>query len=69
MIRIVPADFLAWHGRTTPRSARLAGAPSVTIDERRPEADGEPMSRRRSLPQPRVVRPERMSAASAALAG
>jgi PPOX class probable F420-dependent enzyme len=55
VIRIVPADFLAWHGRTTPRSARLAGAPSVSIDERRPEADGEPMSRRRSLPQPRVV--------------
>ena len=60
VIRIVPADFLAWHGRTTPRSARLAGAPSVSIDERRPEADGEPMSRRRSLPQPRVVRPERI---------
>ena len=60
VIRIVPADFLAWHGRTTPRSARLAGAPSASIDERRPEADGEPMSRRRFLPQPRVVRPERI---------
>jgi hypothetical protein len=60
VIRIVPADFLAWHGRTTPRSARLAGAPSVSIDERRPEADGEPMSRRRSLPQPRVVSLERV---------
>ena len=61
VIRIVPADFLAWHGRTTPRSARLAGAPSVSIDERHPETEGEPISRRRSLPQPRVVRPERVT--------
>jgi PPOX class probable F420-dependent enzyme len=60
VIRITPADFLAWHGRTTPDSVRLAGAPSVSIDERRPEPDGEPMSRRRSRPKPRIVRPEQV---------
>jgi hypothetical protein len=60
VIRIGPADFLARHGRTTPHSARLAGAPAVSIDELRPDADGEPMSRRRSRPEPRVVRPERV---------
>jgi PPOX class probable F420-dependent enzyme len=60
VIRIVPADFLAWHGRTTPASVRLAGAPSVSIDERRRAEDGEPLSRRRTRPQPRVVRPERV---------
>ena len=60
VIRIVPADFLAWHGRTTPAAP---GSP-----EHRPcrsmsaarTADGEPMSRRRSRPEPRVVRPERL---------
>ncbi len=60
VIRITPADFLAWHGRTTPRSLRLAGAPAVSIDERRPEPDGEPMSRRGSRPEPRIVKPERV---------
>ena len=28
VIRIVPEDWLPWHGRTTPQSARLAGAPA-----------------------------------------
>ena len=69
VIRIVPADFLAWHGRTTPRSARLAGAPSVSIDERRPEADGEPMSRRRIAAPAARGQARADSAASAALAG
>jgi PPOX class probable F420-dependent enzyme len=58
VIRIVPAEFLPWHGRTTPQSARLAGAPAVTIDEpRRDPADehGEFVSRRRprSIIEPR----------------
>jgi hypothetical protein len=57
-IRIVPADYLPWHGRTTPQSARLAGAPTVSIDEpRRDRADehGEFVSRRRprSIIEPR----------------
>jgi len=60
VIRIVPADYLAWHGRTTPDSARIAGAPAVSLDERRPDGEGEPMSRRRSRPEPRIVRPERL---------
>jgi PPOX class probable F420-dependent enzyme len=58
-IRIVPIDFLDWHGRTTPQSARLAGAPSISIAEPRRRSDGEPVSRRRAALEPRVVRPER----------
>ena len=51
VIRIVPVRLLDWHGRETPRSARLAGAPSVTIEEpRRPIAShGEPMRGRPGL--------------------
>jgi PPOX class probable F420-dependent enzyme len=47
VIRIVPEGFLPWHGRTVPHSARLAGAPRVSIDERHPSGDtsGEPVSR------------------------
>ena len=53
MIRIVPDDFLGWHGRTTPVSARLAGAPAISIDEpRRRSPTGEPLSRRRARPGP-----------------
>ena len=59
VIRIVPDDFLGWHGRMTPVSARLAGAPAISIDEPRRRADGEPFSRRRARQAPRVVRPER----------
>ena len=33
VIRILPARLLGWHGRETPRSARLAGAPVVSVDE------------------------------------
>ncbi len=32
-IRIVPDHYLGWHGRTTPRSARLAGAPTTSLAE------------------------------------
>ena len=60
VIRIVPNDFLGWHGRTTPHSIRLAGAPSLSIEEPRRRPDGEPVSRRRPPLQPRVVRPERL---------
>src|SRR5215212_8751772 len=35
VVRIVPDVFLGWHGRTTPRSARIAGAPAISIDEPR----------------------------------
>jgi PPOX class probable F420-dependent enzyme len=55
VIRIVPDDFLPWHGRTAPRSVRLAGAASASIDEPRRAGiapDGEPVSRR-----PRPTRP------------
>jgi PPOX class probable F420-dependent enzyme len=48
VIRIVPEGFLGWHGRTTPRSSRLAGAPAATIDEPRREVldgSGEPLGR------------------------
>lgn len=33
VIRIVPDRPLDWHGRQVPRSVRLAGAPSRSIDE------------------------------------
>jgi PPOX class probable F420-dependent enzyme len=60
-IRIVPSGFLRWHGRTTPRSVRLAGAPAVSIDEPRRAEDGEPIGRRRPRPAltPRIVSPVR----------
>ena len=51
VIRIVPEHYLGWHGRTVPRSVRVAGAPSATLDEPttgRPgllEWLGEPLSR------------------------
>ncbi len=59
VIRIVPADFLAWHGRTTPaapgspehrRSRSMSGA-------RKPTAS---RCRDAGRCQPRVVRPERV---------
>jgi PPOX class probable F420-dependent enzyme len=62
VIRIVPDDFLPWHGRTAPQSVRLAGAPSRSINEpRRPGlgVDGEPVAR---LPRPSarpIVEPTR----------
>jgi PPOX class probable F420-dependent enzyme len=65
VVRIVPDTFLGWHGRTTPRSARIAGAPAVSIAEPRRAngagADGEPVSRRRPRERvaPRIVRPTR----------
>jgi PPOX class probable F420-dependent enzyme len=61
VIRIVPDDYLGWHGRTTPRSTRLAGAPSASIAEPGRgggvEANGEPLARRRPSPVPRIVSP------------
>ena len=48
VIRIVPQGFLGWHGRSTPHSARLAGAPQASIAEPRRDGfdptDGEPMA-------------------------
>ena len=62
VIRIVPDDFLPWHGRSVPQSVRLAGAPSRSIDEpRRPGLglDGEPVARpSRPLTRP-IVEPTR----------
>jgi PPOX class probable F420-dependent enzyme len=64
VIRIVPDAFLPWHGRTSPRSVRLAGAPAFSIDEPRRPADaigpdGEPVARR-SRPSTRpIVEPAR----------
>jgi hypothetical protein len=51
VIRIVPDRPLGWHGRNVPRSARLAGAPSHSIDESARERPtlrawlGEPLAR------------------------
>jgi PPOX class probable F420-dependent enzyme len=59
VIRIVPREFLRWHGRTTPRSVRLAGAPAASLEEPRRDAidgDGEPVSRRVRRP---IVEPAR----------
>jgi PPOX class probable F420-dependent enzyme len=44
VVRIVPVRPLGWHGRETPRSVRLAGAPAISIDEPRRAAAvaGEP---------------------------
>ena len=65
VIRIVPRGFLGWHGRTTPHSARLAGAPRASIAEPRRDSfdavDGEPLGvGRRVVPTPRVVPPTRL---------
>jgi PPOX class probable F420-dependent enzyme len=51
VIRIVPSRALGWHGREIPRSARLAGAPSISIDEPRRAAGshGEPLHAIRGL--------------------
>jgi PPOX class probable F420-dependent enzyme len=59
VIRIVPDVYLGWHGRTTPHSVRHAGAPAVTIEEPRRVPDGEPVTRRRTPPRPRIVEPAR----------
>ena len=51
VIRIVPDHYLGWHGRNTPQSARIAGAPAASLDEPGParrrllEWLGEPLSR------------------------
>lgn len=62
VIRIVPSDYLGWHGRTMPRSARLAGASSTTLHEpvhaAAAESGGEPLAQR--PPEPRVE-PERVA--------
>jgi PPOX class probable F420-dependent enzyme len=65
VIRIVPRGFLGWHGITTPRSVRLAGAPLTSLAEpRRDSFDavaGEPMAAGRTVvPTPRVVPPGRL---------
>lgn len=65
VIRIVPRGFLGWHGRTTPHSARVAGAPHASLAEPRRDVDdaalGEPMAvGRRAVPAPRVVQPSRV---------
>jgi PPOX class probable F420-dependent enzyme len=62
VIRIVPDDFLPWHGRTAPLSVRLAGAPERTIDEPRRaglESDGEPVARLPRRPARPIVEPRR----------
>ena len=65
VIRIVPQGFLGWHGRSTPFSSRLAGAPHASIAEpTRVGSDargGEPMAiGRRAVPVPRTVQPARV---------
>ncbi len=61
VIRIVPDAFLGWHGRSVPSSVRVAGAPSISIDEPRRggEVDetGEPVTRQRRPVAPRIVDP------------
>ena len=57
VIRIVPARYLGWHGRTLPLSARMAGAPAKPIVEPRRDTigdEGEPFTPRptRRAPQP-----------------
>lgn len=51
VLRIVPSRALGWHGRAIPRSARLAGAPSISITEPRRAAGllGEPLHGLRGL--------------------
>ena len=62
VIRIVPDDFLPWHGRTVPKSLRLAGAAAHPIDEPRRaglSSEGEPVAwRPRPTARP-VVEPRR----------
>ncbi len=60
-IRIVPLGFLPWHGRTTPWSVRVAGAPAFSLAEpRHPGSDdGEPIARRAPLPRRPFVEPAR----------
>jgi PPOX class probable F420-dependent enzyme len=73
VIRIVPNDFLGWHGLTTPTSKRLLGAPAVSIAEpRRDEhvaATGEPLGRRRPPITPRIVQPVRVREATTSRLG
>jgi PPOX class probable F420-dependent enzyme len=62
VIRIVPEDFLPWHGRTAPRSVRLAGAAATSLDEPRRDGigvDGEPLSRRPRPSMRPMVEPTR----------
>ena len=62
VIRIVPEAFLPWHGRTAPRSVRLAGAATASIDEPRRDGigpDGEPLSRRPRPAARPIVEPTR----------
>lgn len=62
VIRIVPEDFLPWHGRTARRSVRLAGAAGASIDEPRRDGigpDGEPLSRRPRPSMRPIVEPTR----------
>jgi PPOX class probable F420-dependent enzyme len=37
VIRIIPAGYLGWHGRSTPASQRVAGAPRVSLDDSLPD--------------------------------
>jgi len=64
VIRIVPSGYLRWHGRTVPRSVRLAGAPVASLAEPRRTGglgpSGEPVSRRRPPVRPRIVDPARV---------
>jgi PPOX class probable F420-dependent enzyme len=65
VIRITPRGFLGWHGRSMPRSARVAGAPVVSIVEPRRTGlageAGEPLAvGRRGLPTPRIIQPVRL---------
>ena len=61
VIRITPAEYLGWHGRTVPRSTRLAGAIATTIVE--PGRDGatgevgEPIGRREVATPRRTASP------------
>lgn len=59
VIRIKPDAYLGWHGRTTPQSVRVAGAPAVSIDEPRRVPDGEPVARRGPVFRRRIVQPAR----------
>jgi PPOX class probable F420-dependent enzyme len=61
VIRITPADYLRWHGRTVPQSTRLAGAPATSIAEPRRHGPagvgGEPIARPEHAPAPRMASP------------
>ena len=61
VIRITPADYLGWHGRTVPQSSRVAGAPATSMVEPRrdgPESDrGEPIAHPAHAPARRIVLP------------